>query len=254
MSNTVFLILVNYGALRYSAKMNSSAFLVPALVFLSSISSVWAQTPSTTYDRVAVYTDGTVQIFNPRYREPRRELRINDGSDLNGVCRHFGFGGALEETVKVFAQVGFDNCRLPTVMIDRFGTPTKRNICDLFDGNESIGSIRCAPAGWRFVIPDTYLERVQNNNGTTTLFAPWFALADADRNDPSKRLYFNDHSDRDGVCKHFGLRAYVDDTLAAHERCELSPSNKTVRVGEDGRVLRVEACADADTILAITCR
>jgi hypothetical protein len=227
--------------------------IISALIVLSWVSSVqsWAQTPGFSSDEVITYSDGTVMVRNPRLRG----LRINSDSDRNGVCKMMGYPSALSSPVEPLTNTDI-NCRGASVRIDQHGRESGRNECNLpFNTNATISTIRCHPAGYRYTIPTTYLERVENTDGTVSILSPWFARVDAERMDLNARMYIHEGSDMNGVCRHFGLGEYVQNSVVAEDRCEIPArrDDRTARLDAAGRFVDASNC-DADMILYITCR
>ncbi len=222
--------------------------VVIVLSWVSALGNAWAQTPGATFESVIEYSDATVEIRQPRLNN----LRINNGSDKNGVCKMLGYPAALGADLE--SNTGRDNCDRPSVRIDLYGRDAGRNACDMFNSNATIAGIRCHPKNYQYIVPTTYLERVENTDGTVSILSPWFSRLDQ-LGDVRGRRYIHEGSDMTGVCRHFGLGAYVDGSLVAEDRCEMrtQAGDRTVRLDQYGRFAKEDDC-DSDMILFISCR
>lgn len=226
-------------------------FSIIALGSISGLSTAWAQVPERgpSYESVVEYSDASVRIIQPRIHG----LRINNGSDTSGVCRALGFSAAPVEA-EVESNTGRDNCERPSIRIDVHGRDAGRNACDMFNTNATIAAIHCVAPNHEYRIPTTYLDRYENEDGTVSLINPWFAKAN-ETEVLSGRRYINEESDPNGVCRHFGLGAYVEESLVAEDRCEIPArrNDLTVSLDRHGRFKAFADC-DHDMIIFISCR
>jgi hypothetical protein len=176
-----------------------------------------------------------------------------------------GYPGALNAQIE--PETNSDvNCRAASLRIDQHGRVQGRNECGFLNSNATIKAIRCHPVGYRYTIPNclnqveegepaSCLERVDNGDGTVTLYSPWFSRQGVDPRDLRERFYVHAGSDMNGVCRHFGLGVYVNGSVVAEDRCEIPArrDDRTVRLDQTGRFAEESTCG-AHAIFYMVCR
>lgn len=190
MKNYIFIALM-LGTTMVDASGLESEFMHP---------SFWLQ-ESKNYDAKYVNQDLTVSIINPMFSNPTGDgaILISRKSDRNGVCKFYGLSSYVD-----YSFIDFNAGSERSVIID---ASSKLNKIDSEFPTYAIGTITCNPIENNPIpVSDNLRGRYINDDGSVTINTPKFMMNGQNR-------YISTNSDRNGVCKLYGLTSYVEYSL-----------------------------------------
>lgn len=173
--------------------------MVIALLALSSLSA-FAQ--STNYQQNSLNDDGTNTIVGPRFNRANGTSQISSRSDLNGLCRLYGYDFSYGNLV-----VTSGDLRAETAVIDSNGKLKEWRPYGNNYSNSAIDSITCAK-NRQVITPSRRVKPVRNDDGTFSLLN-----ATAGNYNVGSALQISSTSNKNGVCAYFGLGRAIEGSV-----------------------------------------
>lgn len=171
---------------------------------------------STNYEAIYTNDDGSVTIINPKFSYPGTSKGISRNSNLDGVCRLYGFDKSMGPQAMTFNEKGDVN----TVHIDINGKLNSTTA-----QYYPISKIACTE-NYPTYVTSRLADDIQfNSDNSVTLVNPYFG-----------NEYFKERISRmsnlDGVCKMFGFESARQLSLASDEKAPVG----TVNINQLGRI------------------
>lgn len=210
------------------------------LTVMSLFASVHALGASKNYGSLITATDGSTIIIGPRFQYNGINYGISENSDLNGVCKLYGFKGAVENSVTTEQGIGENDNFLEAVRISGAGTMSG------FDDRSIVYNIGCVTG--EVAVPSRDFAGIsRSDDGSVVIRGPFYRLG-------SETLPLSFNSVEDGVCKLYGFGSYIEGSLqtgsAGGEGNEegravvISGYGKFARINTNGTTIETIACRD----------
>lgn len=218
--------------------------LIIGLMVLGSFSAL--ATPeilqgSKNYEARYVNDDGSITIVGPRFSSPdgsgKLRLSVEDNNTLRGICKLYGEGNYVKDSDRYVYASGTLVRISKEGKFERFDSASKKN---------ALQSLICLPAIKVEVPPSSNAATIlTNDDGSKTVIKPRFSNADGKGN---LELSVEDDSNLEGICKLFGLGAYVP-----HSSVFSYTDNTLVRISKDGKFERFDSGRDKNALRSLIC-
>jgi hypothetical protein len=226
-SKIVIFALLASGAAQAASSFEAQLANVPEFLFESK-----------NYSAKYVNQDQSISIVSPKFSDPAGSgaLHLSSNSNMDGVCNLFGQGAFIPNSkVDYYARKG------SSVVINQ------NSQFERFDSNEytyTIGVITCSPPNPVVVPTSENLEgRFSNDDGSTTIKNPKFKMT-------GSNLFISSKSDLNGVCKLYGLTAFVANSKIDY----YARSGLSVRVGAKMHFQQFDSNEASYAIGSLICR
>lgn len=168
--------------------MKTTAIILLALISSASFAA------STNFDSIYINDDGSVSIIGPHFKDPTGDGNrdINPDSDLNGVCKLFGYGAVIPSSMQYY-----DSHR-ETVLINSDGRFSN------FANGYAITNLACQAD--MPVFKNNYGRLLTNDDGSVTVVRPQFNM-----NGQTFRI--NPDSDLNGICRLYGMQNFINNSM-----------------------------------------
>jgi hypothetical protein len=156
---------------------------------------------SKNYEAKHVNQDLTVSIVKPKFSNPNGDgsLFLSENSDKNGACKLYGLASYVAKSMLIYNAGSGSN-----VVIDASSK------FSAFGSNVSgfaIGTITCNTAENKPIpVSDNLSGRFINDDQSVTIKTPKFMMN-------GENLYFSENSEKNGVCKLYGLTSYIANSM-----------------------------------------
>ncbi len=191
--------------------MFSKIFIIASMVFCSV-----GYSASQNYKKLIKNPDASVIIVNPLFKNVDGDKGISRGSDLNGVCKLFGFKSSMNS-----AMTHDSSKSTYTVSIGADGRLTEIN-----SGFFPIYEIACDASNVLKPQVNTEAQISLNDDGSYSILVPKFS---------GKRI--SRGSDLNEVCRSFGFSKSVNQAMVYDN----SKSTDTVSIGSNGRMTELNS-------------
>jgi hypothetical protein len=152
---------------------------------------------SVNYKSIHTNDDQTVSIVEPKFSNPLGDdnsLPISNDSNLNGLCKLYGFGTYIVNSMKSYYAK--DNGRNVIISSEgKFSGFTKQS------KDNAIESFSCN-TGNKQEISVNYAKISTNDDGTKTILKPLFKINGVDH-------FISNDSNLNGLCKLYGQANYI---------------------------------------------
>jgi hypothetical protein len=207
-------ILGNWSDLNLDALNVAEPVTAPVLVSSSSIVK---------YEEIDQNDDGSITIINPKIMNNGGFLPVGSHSDLNGVCRLYGYATYVYNSAIPYGNFS------ETALINKDGRFNEIGTSPMFQSrNAIITKITCSNDTQNTPIFKRYDELERNSGGSVTIINPKFGPVE------DAVLPLSSHSDLNGVCRLYGYATYVYNSAIPYGNF-----SETALINEDGRFNKI---------------
>lgn len=196
-------------------------------------------TGSENYEAKYTNDDGSISIIKPKFSNPEGNgsLYISAASDLGGLCKLYGLGRYVPNSIRALNKG-------PVVMV-RINSNARFSQFDYSSGISAIDRFTCEPIGgipYPALVSDNHAGFFHNDDGSTTIVKPEFQIN-------GSSSYISESSDLNGLCKLYGFGSYVPNSKRIFNQ---GPVN-IVRINSNARFSKFDYSSFIYAIKSLMC-